>query len=101
MFSAAVFMLGKCNFSFSFLSFVCVVITKTTLELHARYYMSLLKPGVTSYSHCRTRGDVRMLSLRAGIPSEYLSHSLRVIVSCAISRMILQNASQTLWSKQT
>lgn len=101
MFSAAVFMLRKCNFSFSFLSFVCVVITKTTLELHARYYMSLLKPGVTSYSHCRTRGDVRMLSARAGIPSEHLSHSLRVIVSCAISRMLLQNALQTLWSKQT
>lgn len=29
-------------------SFVCVFINKTTAELHAQYYMSLSKPGVTS-----------------------------------------------------
>lgn len=48
MSSAAVSMLKNCNFWCSIPSFVCVFINKITAELHAQYYMSLSKPGVTS-----------------------------------------------------
>lgn len=91
-----------------FFSFVCVVINKTTVQLHAQYYMSLSKPSVTSvgaqnlalqpeFGHFRTRVDMRLYSMKAGmcILSEDLSNIFRLIRSCTICNMLLQNTTKS------